>query len=53
MNNKNIKYFKDDFLKSTQFYQYRDLMNTILLDNQKYSKEDVQNMLKKYFEEVI
>lgn len=53
MNNKNIKYFKEDFLKSKQFYKYRDLINTILLDNKKYSKDDVQNMLKKYFEEVI
>lgn len=53
MINKNIKYFKDDFLRSEKFKKNRDLLNAILKDKEQYSKADVEKMIKKYFEEGI
>lgn len=53
MINTNIKYFKEDFLRSEKFKKKRDLLNVILKDEQQYSKSDVEKMIKKYFEEEI
>lgn len=50
---KDNKYFKEEFLKYEEFKKYKDLLNYILDDNQQYTKEEVEKIIKKYLEEVI
>lgn len=53
MRSKAVKYFKDDFLRSDKFNKSRDLINAILKDEEKYTKEEVEQKIKTYFEGVI
>lgn len=53
MQKNNGKYFKEEFLKSDEFIKNKDFLNFVLQENQLYSKEEVEKIIKKYFEEVI
>lgn len=48
-----IKFYKEDFLKSTYFKEKKDLINTLLEDNTMYTKSDVENIIKNFLKEVI
>lgn len=53
MSKKIKKFQKEQFLKSDFYKSQRDLINTILEDSVYYSKDEVEKMIKKYFEEVL
>lgn len=53
MSEKNIKYFKEDFLRSNTFKKSKDLINVLLEDDKQYTKAEVEKLIKKYFEGVI
>lgn len=43
---------KEQFLKSDSYRQYRDYLNAVLNDRQTYTKEQVNNMINKYYGKV-
>ncbi len=53
MSEKNKKFYKEQFLKSNLYKNKKDLINTLLKDNQMYSKNDVEKIIKKYLEEIL
>ena len=40
---------KEQFLKSNTYRQYRDLLNGVLDDKRTYSKEQVDNIINKFY----
>ena len=53
MSEKIKKFYKEQFLKSKDYKNKKDLLNTLLKDEEKYSKNDVEKIIKKYMEGVI
>lgn len=53
MSEKIKKFYKEQFLKSDTYKTKKDLLNTLLKDGKKYSKNDVEKMIKKYMEVII
>lgn len=43
---------KEQFLNSDSYRQYRDFLNAVLNDRQTYTKEQVNNMINKYYGKV-
>lgn len=52
-NEKKIKYYKNEFLKSEAYKNKKDFINSFLEDDKLYSKKDVDRMIKTYLEGVI
>ena len=40
---------KEQFLKSNTYRQHRDLLNAVLDDKKTYTKEQVNNMINKFY----
>ena len=47
------KFYKEQFLKSNLYKNKKDLINTLLKDNELYSRNDVDKIIKKYMEGFI
>lgn len=47
------KFYKEQFLKSDLYKQKKDLINTLLKDDEMYSKNDVEKIIKKYMEVIL
>ena len=43
---------KEQFLLSTKYRQYKDLLNAVLDDNKTYSKEEVNKIINNYYGKV-
>ena len=43
---------KEQFLKSNSYSQHRDLLSAVLDDNKTYSKEQVNNIIDKFYRKV-
>lgn len=43
---------KQQFLKSDSYKQYKDYLNAVLNDKQTYTKEQVNNMINKFYGKV-
>ena len=43
---------KEQFLLSTKYRQYKDLLNAVLDDNKIYSKEEVNKIINNYYGKV-
>ncbi len=50
MSKKLNMFYKEQFLKSKLYKQKKDLINTLLEDEKMYTKNDVENIIKKYLE---
>lgn len=53
MENKNFKFYKEDFLKSRIYRKKRDLIQALLTENETYTKNDVDKIIKKYLEGIL
>ncbi len=53
MAEKNKKFYKEQFLKSNLYKDKKDLINALLKDNEMYSKNDVEKIIKKYLEVIL
>lgn len=53
MAEKTKKFYKEQFLKSENYKNQKDLLNALLKDGEKYSKTDVEKIIKKYLEVVL
>lgn len=43
------KYTKEQFLKSNTYRQYKDLLNGVLDDKKTYTKEQVNDIINKFY----
>lgn len=47
-----VFFTKEQFLKSNKYSQHRDLLSAVLDDNKTYSKEQVNNIIDKFYGKV-
>nr|DAH26085.1 MAG TPA: hypothetical protein [Bacteriophage sp.] len=47
------KYSKSQIIHSKAYEDYRDFLTGVLKGNKKYTKDDVNNIIKKYFNEEV
>lgn len=47
------KFYKEQFLKSDLYKDKKDLINTLLKENEMYSKSDVEKIIKTYMEVIL
>ena len=50
---KNKKFYKEQFLKSGLYKDKKDLINSLLNEEEMYSKNDVDKIIKKYMEVIL
>nr|WP_317356792.1 hypothetical protein [uncultured Tyzzerella sp.] len=53
MGEKIKKFYKEQFLKSNLYKDKKDIINALLKDNQLYTKNDVEKIIKKYMEGIL
>ena len=53
MAEKNKKFYKEQFLKSDLYKDKKDLINSLLNEDDLYSKNDVDKIIKKYMEVIL
>ncbi|WP_250278886.1 hypothetical protein [[Clostridium] colinum] len=53
MSEKVKKFYKEQFLKSDEYKNKKDLVSALLKDNEIYSKNQVEEIIKKYLEVIL
>lgn len=48
-----VTYSKSQIIHSKVYENYRDFLTGVLKGNKKYTKDDVNNIIKKYFNEEV